>query len=430
MTENPTESAIFDFLSHSFFEDFVFRNPAYTSSEGRREVQDLLVLLNDQIVAVQAKARFSRGRVPTGANARRETAWARKNIGAALRQLKVGHSRMRRGLVATVSNRRRGEIAFRFGDYKRVQGLIVVNQFIHPYGAADLVPELLVSEFPVHVMALQDLAAVATVLDTAADVLDYLGARSAILPKVKIAVGQELNLLAIYLSHSRSFVPINESDSTVRIDANAWRDFVDRHAQALNAEKEANVISKVIDHMIDAAHDVDPAWLTNTGTDATGPDAYAKIAAELSRMNRVERRVISAAMIAKARQAGQEGRDRYALLHISGGPAVVFLASPVEDHTKPPVREYRERRLSYLLHLTRLAKQDLAVDRIIGVATEVGTGSDAEFLPIPRGVGHSYDFAYIDAPHREDARLKAEALKFFGPPRHLTSEAKVQDGGA
>jgi hypothetical protein len=153
-------------LEHTFFLDFVYRNPP--EHRGRGELADAIVLFDDVALMVQVKAQFSQ---------RAPVRWARKELKNALKQLRHTKRMLFGGHVHELENPPFGRVPFDASLYGRQIGLIVLAQPAAPFSGEAEVPELAQLDFPVHVLSLRDFLLLIERFDTASDLVPYLELR-------------------------------------------------------------------------------------------------------------------------------------------------------------------------------------------------------------------------------------------------------------
>jgi hypothetical protein len=133
------------FLEHSFFLDFVFRNPR---GKGRRgELADAVVLHDDVVLMTQVKAQVSRRPIQQ---------WSQTAIEEALRQLHYTNRMLFGGVVRDLVSATLGVVHFDPGVHRQRHGLVLLAQDAVPYDPGALVPGLSELPFPVHVLSLAD----------------------------------------------------------------------------------------------------------------------------------------------------------------------------------------------------------------------------------------------------------------------------------
>ena len=147
--------------------------------------------------------------------------------------------------------------------------------------------------------------------------------------------------------------------------------------------------------MIDHLHDAEDDMTAPSPFPPARPDDYVHVATELSKLHRLDRRMVGRKFVDLILLASEENRPRYSATLGDERAAVFVLASP----------EPRETRVLHLAMGTAFAKQRLKVETAIGIATEAGFGA-----------GRSYDTCYLKFPWKENAETDRRAAAFFSKP--------------
>lgn len=377
------------FAERAFFPDFLFRNNVYAKGQARRETADVLIWFDSTVLAVQSKSRS-----PATAGSRRslerEVLWARKHLAHALRQVKGSRRALLSGRVQYLENERRGRIAFERDQIDEVHGIILMDQQIDAYDPVELVPELLTAGFPVHVFALSEWSLICSEMSTTPDFLSYLRFRAKHLGRGPMRVGSERDLIASFIIANR------EPDALIDVSSipGLGNQFAREYGHAIARRNAEDLQSYVVDDIVEQLHDVDAEASTSLAIMLDPPD-YMKVAVELSRLNRVQRRELGRKIHERLDLAIEGQRERYSALEVNG-TIILFLATP----------EPRPSRSERLLQLTSLVKQARATRIAIGIATEAS-----------RGEGRSLDTVYIDAPWEEIEGADEIIAKVFSPPK-------------
>ena len=155
------------FLEQSFVRDFVYRNPK--GKKKGTELADALVLFSDVALLVQVKAQCGK---------HDPVAWATEKLLEARKQLVATHNQLGDGGISKLENEIYGTVPFVPANDPNHIGLIVLAQEDgRPFDATKEVPELLTTEFPVHVFSLRDFKMIAERCDTAGDLITFLELR-------------------------------------------------------------------------------------------------------------------------------------------------------------------------------------------------------------------------------------------------------------
>jgi hypothetical protein len=217
-------------------------------------------------------------------------------------------------------------------------------------------------------------------LDTIKDFVDYMREKEKLISKEKqiTLIGGEHELLAYYLMNQRSFENLDKADYIIFQDG-SW-DLLQKKPEYI-AKKRADEISYGWDDIINRAH--------------TGGVEYEKIARELARPNRFERRVLSKAFFdAHVMAHKEEKMDTFRRVLKAKGVTYCFVF--LDD---PEPRTRRKALLGTICYIARgLYPENL---KVIGIATEMKI---REFC--------SYDFCLLEIPEwTADSQKKMEQLQ-------------------
>jgi hypothetical protein len=254
-----------------------------------------------------------------------------------------------------------------------------------------------------------ELADLLTELSTAGDLVHYLKARAAFFAKHMFLGNSELDLLAMYkIDPEQFFINIDKYDR-ITIGDDIWKEFARLDARQRRAEMDHP--SLLVDMIIDSLHECRHAKLPHVeerkarlGQPVASGEAYAKVAVELAKIRRINRRIIGEKLIEMSSNCIKQGRDR-CFAHSAmtrDGTTVVFMVS----------KSGREERLQSLEMATMGALLKCNVNRVVGIVTE----------PVMGGLGYSVDaFMIAGKPDHFRKRMSPELLnrllKKFGEPR-------------
>ena len=390
------EDRVHLFAERSFFSDFVFRTPAYRSGKASREAGDVVVWFDDTLIIVQSKARCVDDSTLLLPFSERERNWATKNLRRAVRQLLGSKRALMDGRVRTLVNPRRGEIPFVPTDIRKVFGLVIIDQAVEPYDPLSLAPDIVGADLPIHVFALSEWPLLCSELSTTPDFISYLEFRSPLLGKRRLLVGQEADLLAFFIIRERN--PKVAFDEIPEVDGlGHW--FAENMRAELAARNVEDRWSYLIDDIIDRLHDVDePATVVPSAPRIRQPDEYATVAVELSKLDRMSRRILGRKLGERIELAAKENRERYSAAKVND-TGFLFLASPYP----------RPERSKNLAALTALSKHNLKVHTAVGVATEASIGR-----------GRSYDTVWLSYPWGTDPEADSLSATSFASPSVLS----------
>lgn len=224
-------------------------------------------------------------------------------------------------------------------------------------------------------------------LDTMKDFVKYLQEKEKLIScqKEVMLMSQENELLAFYLMNERSFEKFKEANLVV-IEEGIWEELQKRPEYV--AKKKEDYISYGWDEIINSAH--------------TGGEQYEKVARELARTNRFERRVLSKAFFDAHVKAHRENKRNH-FRRIIKAKGVTYCFVFLDD---PEPRNRRKNLLGTICFIARGLFQENKL--VIGIATE---------MKIRRF--RSLDFCLLDIPEwgieqqKEMERLQKETGIFF-----------------
>ena len=222
-------------------------------------------------------------------------------------------------------------------------------------------------------------------LDTISDFIDYLHEKENFLEKGKslVILGGEEELLAFYLINNRNFKRFEKADH-ITIEEGSWKHL--QKKPEYKRKKKADKISYYWDSVINRAHE-------------GSSNEYKKIARELARHNRVQRRFLSKiffeAYVLAHKDTVHDSYRRILLTeNYSTGVTYCFLF--LDD---PEPRERRRAMLGAMCLIARGKHQQNK--KVIGIATEKKIRPE-----------NSYDFCLMDIPEwTEDNQKSMEKLQ-------------------
>lgn len=294
-------------------------------------------------------------------------------------------------------------------EIKWLYGVIVLHHRSDPYDPFQLVPELQQITVPLHVLSFRDFYNLAHLLDTPADLINYLEDRSGVLlPTLTPQVHEEVGVFDYWLGNLEkltAFRAKKRGDFFTEEDARPYAESMRRLLSGQTPDAGAGV---VIDHMIERAHELDPSlgpvhW--GGETIEMEPAASVKVATELSKIPRVRRIALGKRYLRTLQLAADRQKHAWKSTHSpKRSDCLLFLASPL------PV-DQRERRRERLQGMTNLLKHHHQVNKGLGIATEAG--EDA---------GRSYDIVYIEGEPIENEEASIAAKDLFGDPVGLLTD--------
>lgn len=365
----------------TFFADWCYKNPIL---ENGKELCDLLVVFGETAIIYQIKnlkldekSRYKKGEVD-------------KN----LRQL-VGAKRTLFTLNKTIelSNPNRGKEAF---NPKSIKEIFLISALVgkgedYSYSLEEF------KKLTIHVFDREFTQVSLNELDTIKDFIDYLRAKERLIKNGKeiMIVGGEKELLAFYLMNDRSFNRFDKSTMII-LEEGAWKNL--QRKPEYRAKKLLDEISYGWDAIISRAHE-------------TRVPEYERIAREMARLNRFERRYFSKGFVEahmKAHKDEQNNNFRRIIVGEDSTYCFLFMDDP----------EPRDRRKAFLSAICFIARGKYKKNkRVLGIATEMKIR--------PRS---SYDFCLLDKPtwnrkdQKEMEKLQKETGIFANPEINIVHE--------
>lgn len=347
------ESVVHDLSIKSFLTDWCYLNPKLSSS---REICDLLVVFDDIAIIWQIKS------LKLGENGR----YKKKEVEKNFRQL-IGAKRRLFEIDTEINleNPRRGVEIF---NPKSIKQIFLISVFMGP-------PEEFFSfvedidNNTIHVFNREFIEIALNELDTISDFCEYLKSKEQLVAdKEMMIMGGEQELLAYYLQNNRSFSQFNEA-TNILIQEGIWEDYISK--PEYKNKKKHDEYSYGWDSIIDRAHE--------------GSPEYEKVARELARPNRFERRMLSKTFLEAQIRAHEDNKaDMFRRILTTNGVSYVFLYFS-DNHP----RKHRKEMLFAICFFARGKFKDNK--KVIGIATE------KKFEPTC-----SYDYCVIDKPDWTD----------------------------
>ena len=206
-----------------------------------------------------------------------------------------------------------------------------------------------IKKYKVHVFDKDFTQVILNELDTISDFVEYLREKEIFLKKNKslLIIGGEKELLAFYLINNRSFDRFNNADH-VTIEKGSWNHLQTR--PEYKAKKKEDKISYLWDGIISRAHE-------------SSSIEYEKVARELARPNRVQRRLLSKTFLdARLKAYNDITHNSYRRIVVSDDATYCFL---LQDDP-----ESRERRKAHLGTICFIARgKNKKIKKVIGIAT-------------------------------------------------------------
>lgn len=258
-----------------------------------------------------------------------------------------------------------------------------------------------IKNYTVHVLTKNFTQIILSELDTIGDFTDYLRTKEEFLKKNKslIIMGGEEELLAFYLMNNRGFNRFNRATHII-IDSGSWEHF--QNKTEYKAKKKADKVSYGWDSIINRVH------MTSSEYEKL---EYEKVARELARPNRFQRRYLSKVYFdAHVRAHNDNAHELFRRILLGEGGTYCFL---FQDDPEP--REKRKAMLAAICWIARGKHQQNK--KVLGIATEM------KIRP-----ACSYDFCLLDIPkwtaenQNDMEKLQKETGIFVNPNMGYTHE--------
>ncbi len=185
------------FTGQFFMKDFVFLNPYYTSGGVKKELADLLLVLDDECCVLSLKG--TDGEEKADDKLRR---WLRKKTRQGSQSAKTGMQRLSK-VRCMARNLWDEERTFDPGSLKTMASIVILECSQQPFGSIEFAVEQPKSQFPIHVISLDDFLNVVNWLGSIWDVFDYFSKRAAV-RHTFTGINQERPLFAYYMLESKT----------------------------------------------------------------------------------------------------------------------------------------------------------------------------------------------------------------------------------
>ena len=408
--QNRSEDLVQRVGEQMFLRDFVVMRPMFRKGEKHqqeKEAADLLVPFGDHLIGFQVRSK--RETKPASEKTPVDFKRIETKIQRACAQLKTLRRAISARHLREVTNARGIRLSLDLDDIRRMTGVVVVDLV----GEEAFPPEDRTAiyggfafdhDMPIHIFTIDVFETLAEELDTIPDFLKYLETREALLARgILIYAGNELDFLSVYKTQPGIIQDCVEGRlHSLALDHGLWNQYKADADGVVAARNRANEVSGVMDNVIEGVwlcigHDTGvrfpgrPDW-GGKGTE----DTYYRIALELSRLTRMDRRLLGERFLEKGRKAAQTGNSL--LLTLPWGAGVVILAS----------KDHRQARCERLAALAGAAHAIHNLEPVLGVVTEAYPDS-----------GRSFDYALVEGFSEETKKeIAANAKGFFADPEH------------
>jgi hypothetical protein len=358
--------------------DFVYKGILVRRGRAVREVGDHLLLLGHQLAIVSVK---SRDITMLGRDDEvRARNWLDKNISKAARQIAGTERTLWSQAGIRIVSDRGVDVPWTPSRVSEVYGVVVVN-----YSVPDDYVAVTGADYVV--VPMQTWVELNAVLGAGA-IFNYLRWRRARTISLPMVLEQEL--LAEQLIQEAKMLPALNPDLSPR--EGAWAELESAHPESLRTLNPDYRWARVVDAVVTACHDHDPAW----GVPGS-PYDYLDVAEVLERLHPDTKIELGKRMLEKSRLAFEQNRKRYFAMEDGEEGVIVFLSDPA------PREERREflKFLVFAIHTQMVERDYNDRKRTVGFATE----------PYP-SAGRSHDLVLVRGGFDLDpeARRKRDAL--------------------
>lgn len=364
MKGRNAEDFVYQLSQKSFFTDWCYQNPKLPNG---KEICDLLVVYENTAIIWQIKD------LKLDENRKYKKSEVAKN----LQQLSTARRRLfELSIPIELENPRRGEEQFNPELISEIYSISALLGKGEDYFSLAKI----VNGRVIHTFTRQFTEIVLTELDTIKDFVQYLREKESMISSgISVTLlGGEQELLAYYLGNQRTFEKLKEMNMAI-FEEGLWSELKKRPEYI--AKKKEDRISYGWDSMINVAH--------------TCRGDYEKVAREMARLSRFERRVMSKAFYdAHVKAHKQKHQNTFRRLVKSKGTSYCFL---FYDDVEP--RRRRRAMLGAMCYIARGMYQDNC--KVVGIATEMKMRPEC-----------SYDFCFIDIPKwTENEQKEMERLQ-------------------
>ncbi|MDP9442277.1 MAG: hypothetical protein M3P34_08900 [Actinomycetota bacterium] len=376
-----------EIAAHHGVPDFVFRPAVIAAGSGHVEVGDFLLWVGDVVAIVSSKSRAPEAAATETQDRRRR--WFERNIEEAYGQVRGTFGTLTRaepGSIVLVSERG-VQVPW---DPSAVWGYIGVIVVDAPPPDEDFAPPVMTDRIPTLAMLGDDWDALNFVLPSTMALIRYLGRRVMAIPRCPM--GAELDVLALILEHENTGEPIAIPEEG--LPRGHFESVAAAHPDWFLGGHSDDRFALVIDSMIEAAADADPAYST-----AAGPLVYMKIVEFLDRIPLLSRVSIGKAVVERCERVGREGGRITTYMAVPHGLLVVV----IDDQDRPSRAEWL-RGVVFARHSQLLDAGAPSSVVTLGVGTQ----------PLPSSGGRSHDFVLLNGGIRSDPQFRQERDALYG----------------
>ena len=316
------ENTVDRLLATHTMRDFLYLRPSKIVGGLRREISDLLIVLDGKTVPVQLKGQ---------GKARQADAlqhWATKKAVNAGGQAS-GACRTLRSVEVTADHPTQGQVSFAPGDLLPIHGLAIVGYDGEAFQTDEELRHADPYETPIHYMSLADFLGLMEAVGSLPDLLEYLQSRSQLSSDIRSWIGAEPHLFASYILDD-GFDPTLAA-STVLSRAKA---LPPERLNDLQRTRSHDVFVQPINYAIEHLHERDPevgsyasGFMTGSIEHADRRRGYLAMAAKLNRLPHRVRQEIGARILEMESKAKPDVAPWSLYIFATDGTPIVFVVS-------------------------------------------------------------------------------------------------------
>ena len=412
-TGYDVENLVEEICKIMYLSDFVVRSPKYKKKSGKeKEAADFLVPFDDALLVFQVKSKQE----IKSAIEKDEKDYRRINakIEEGIAQLTTIKTALKSGYLEELKNSIGITIPFK-NTITKFYGIVIIDLIGEEEFPQEERTEILNGfgyqhDMPVHVFMISDFHALSSEIDTLPDFIDYLETRESLYAKgILSPYTSELDFLALYKTRKDMIEGCltGECDHFF-IGEGIWDSYQSEDRERIQKRNLANRPSYIIDdiiaqlrHSIGYTLDVMNKFPTRNPFGQGSVLQYWKSINELSKIRRLQRRVIGQKFLEKMSKADVKGRG-YSLIKLEDDVACLVLS----------VNRSREERVTALYNLGSMAYCGLEPKKLVGIASEPLSAQE-----------RSYDVIFIeDMKFENKEELQQMFIELFGTSQNIQDD--------
>lgn len=332
-----TEEILESISNRIIGEDFVIRSPQLIEKKGRRELADLLFILDDTLIIIQSKS------IDISIEELNDVTFNRikKRHKKALTQLNTTLNAERHDSVVEGTTSAGIPLKLNWSQFTKKIGIITLNLPDHVYSDPEFrfqYPDLILEhrKIQVHTFMVRDLFHFADEIKTSGDFLHYLDTRWKCLSSKKFIIGNELDFLA--------FTKINYDEITETLDApkrmvsvspGYWEGYIEEHNDIRKQRDQKLQDSIVVQNLISILRSSIEYSSTELKRDVEeSTDVYLQAIGMLGKLTLLEMSMMGIRMKEKVSNTNTRDRSYFAFCSNNTQIGYLFLASNTSDREK------------------------------------------------------------------------------------------------